>query len=481
MSTKNINIFFITIILLVLSINLVSAAYFAVDVDTIKGQIYPDEYSVFNVSITNKLDHRETFVVSIDPRWLLVQGEPLSAVAPNETKSTIISVKPRALMKIGKTYNVLLKINAISEDELWSNYISVYLKSYSSTFGEYIPSLNLYPEFDNQIDPREKFKIKLRIRNRNALNISKMQISLQSDLFSQVVEESLLPQQEKTIQFTFDIDPTQEPSIHELEVKVDINNKTYTSLKENLEIISFSDIDVSEEKSREFLRTITTLYAVNNGNTKSSKVVALEKNWFERIFTTANIDYQVSKAGDKPVVQWTVELGPQEETEIIVSDNYRLLFIILIAAVLAIYLYFNLRSEVILQKKAKLVHSNVRIHEGISLIKIKLFIRNRTSKKLHEVDIREKLSKLTELVEEKHNIGSSKPIKVIRGKRTTLVKWHFPHLEPYEERIITYTLESKLKLVGSIQFPRAIIKFKNIDGKVNTTGSNKATLVISKK
>ena len=70
---------------------------------------------------------------------------------------------------------------------------------------------------------------------------------------------------------------------------------------------------------------------------------------------------------------------------------------------------------------------------------------------------------------------------MIKGKRTTLVKWHFPHLDPYEERIITYTLESKLKLVGSIQFPRAIIKFKNVDGKVNTTGSNKATLIIAKK
>lgn len=481
MSLKNTKILLISFIVLILSVCLVSASYFNVNIDSIEKEIYPDEYAVFNVSITNNFEHKETFTFSQDSRWLLMQNQPVSAVEPNETKSTIVSLKPRVLMKAGKAYNVLFKINAISEDRLWSNYLPIYLKSYDSPSGEYIPSLNLYSEFNNQVDPREKLKVKLRIRNRNALNVNDMNIVLHSDLFHKVVKESLLPQQEKTVQITFDIDPAQKPGAQELEVRIDIKNKTYASLKEDFEIISFSDIDVTEEKSREFLRTVTNLYAINNGNIKSSKIVALEKNWFERIFTTANIDYTVAKANGKAVIQWTIELDPQEETEITISNNYRLLFIILIVIILAIYLYFNLRSEVVIKKKASLVHSHVRAHEGVSLIKMKLFIRNRTSKKLHEVGIREKLSKLTELIEEKHSIGSPKPFKVIKGKRTTLVKWHFPYLEPYEERIITYTLESRLKLIGSVQFPRAIIKFKNTDGKLNTAGSNKATLVIAKK
>jgi hypothetical protein len=481
MNIKNIKLLLTIFIILILSLTFVSAGYFEVEIDPIKNEVYPDEYATFDISVTNYFDHKETFTFSQDPRWLLIQDKQISALEPNQTETSRISLKPRSLMTTGKIYSILFKVTAISEDELGSYSIPIYLKSYNSQFGEFIPSLNLYSEFDDQVDPREKFKVKLKIRNRNALNITNMDIILESDLFHKVVKESLLPQQEKTIQVTFDIGLDEVPATYALTAKIYIENKTYASLNQGFEIIPFSNIEVSEEKTREFLRIKTNLQVINNGNTASSKIIALEKNWFERIFTTSNQDFIVSKADGKSVVQWTVELEPNEETEIIVSDNYRLLFIVAILVLLCIYLYFNLRSEVILKKKAKLVHSHVKIHEGASLIKIRLFIRNRTSKKLHDVEIREKLSKLTDILEEKHSIGSPKPIKVIKGKRTTLVKWHFPHLDPYEERIITYTLESKLKLVGSIQFPRAIIKFKNVDGKVNTTGSNKATLIIAKK
>ena len=112
-----------------------------------------------------------------------------------------------------------------------------------------------------------------------------------------------------------------------------------------------------------------------------------------------------------------------------------------------------------------------------------MFIRNRTSKKLHNVEVKEKVSKLTKFIEEPDSIGSPNPSKIIHGKSSTLVKWHFEVLEPYEERLITYKIESKFKLVGSIQFPRAIVKFRTHEGKVHTTGSNKATLnfVVNKK
>jgi len=101
---------------------------------------------------------------------------------------------------------------------------------------------------------------------------------------------------------------------------------------------------------------------------------------------------------------------------------------------------------------------------------------------LHEVEVREKVSKLTEIIEERHTLGSPRPSNIIKGKKSTLIKWNFEYLEPYEERIITYKLESKLKLVGSVQFPRTIVKFKNNDGKLCMTGSNKPTLsLIAKK
>ena len=484
-SQKILLIFVILITIIFLQSNFTLAAdNFGIKIDPISTEIYPDEYADYNLTITNNFNYKETFVLTSNSKWFIKQSDFLKSIPVNESKTVVVSLKPRTIMKLGKGYDVPLNVEAIIANQKTNSYASLFLMSYEYDFGEYIPSMNIYAEFNERADPRERFKITLRLRNRNPLNISKMNLIVHSDdVFHKEIIESLKPLQEKTIQVSFDIDKDLIPAEHRLDVWVDINNKTYASLRDNFEIISFADIEVVEEKDREFLRTITKLNAVNNGNSAGTKTVAIQKNWLERIFTTTNIGYEVTSSDGKAVISWTLELEPDDKVEIIVSNNYRLLFAIIIIILLAIYLYFNMRSEVIVQKRASVMHKTYKKEEGSSLLKIKLFIKNRTSKKLHDVEVKERLSKLTQFIDEPDSIGSPNPSKIIHGKNSTLVKWHFESLEPYEERLITYKLESRFKLVGSIQFPRAIVKFRTHEGKVHTTGSNKATLnfVVNKK
>ncbi len=474
----------ILLIFLLLFIIAISTPAFAisdyeVSIEPVNKDIYPDEYAKFIIKINNTLDSTETFTVSSATNWIYSLEDKFTNLAPNESLTTVFSIKPKGVIPAGKSYNLPLKVTALITGITKNFYIPVYLMSYDTGYKGYIPSLNLYAEYDENVDPNNGFKLKLRLRNRNALDIKNMNIVVDGGLFYKEFEETLLPQQEKSIQVNFDLDPYQEPGAQKLEVKLNIDNKTYASLVESYIIEQVSDVQVSQQKSREFLRTLYTLNIVNNGNIHSTKSIEMQKNWIERIFLRSDNKYEVAKSEGKPVVKWVVELDPEEELTITVSNNYRVLFAIALIILIIIYLYYNLRSEIIIKKKASVLH--MKRMEGVSRIKIKLFIKNRTSKKLHDVEVREKVSKLTELVEEKHSLGSLRPSKVVKGKSATLVKWNFEHLEPYEERIITYKLESKLKLVGSVQFPRTIIKFKNHDGKICRTGSNKPTLSLVRK
>ncbi len=465
--------------ILVLLTPILAANTFVVDVEPINKDIYPDEYAEFLIVINNTFDSVETFTVSSATTWIYNLDTKFTNLEVNESVSSVFRIKPKGIIPAGKSYNLPLKITAILNGVSKDFYIPVYLKSYDVEYKEYVPSLNLYADYVEDVDPNDGFKLKLRLRNRNALDIKNMKIVVDGGIFYKEFQEALSPQQEKSIQVNFDLDPYQEPGQQQLDVKLIINNKTYAALLEPYNIKQVSDIQVSQEKSREFLRTLYAINVVNTGNIHSTKSIEIQKNWVERIFLRSDMEYEVIKTDGKPMVKWTVSLDPEEEIVITVSNNYRVLFAIILIIIIIIYLYYNLRSELVIKKKATVVYK--KSIEGVSRIKIKLFIKNRTSKKLYDVEVREKVSKLTEIVEEKHSLGSLRPSKIIKGKKATLVKWNFEHLEPYEERIITYKLESRLKLVGSVQFPRTILKFKNHDGKICRTGSNKPTLSLSKK
>ena len=480
MKSKYFNLFTFTLLFALVIIPYFALANdFEVNITPINKNIYPDEYATFTVSVFNGLDRVESFNVYSSPSWLLNLDGALYNIGINETKNATIRLKPKSVVKAGKTYSVPLEIKALLSDLSKNYYVPIYLKSYDVTYGEYVPAISLYANFENDVDPREKFRLQLSLRNRNALNIDNMKIIINGELFYKEIQDSLEPQEEKTLQTSFVLDPMQAAGNHNLNIEIQINNKTYSSLREQYSVMEFANIEVSQEKSREFLRTIYDINVANKGNIKSTKSVELQKNWIERIFLTSNIDYQIGETDGKGVIKWLVELEPNHETNIVVSNNYRLLFVIGLLLLLGTYLYFNLRSEIIVKKDAKVLHT--KGIEGVSKLKIKLFIKNRTSKKLHEVEVREKISKLTELIEEKHTLGSPRPSNVIKGKKSTLIKWEFEYLEPYEERIITYKLEYKLKLVGSVQFPRTLVKFKNLDGKLCIAGSNKPTLNLVKK
>ena len=117
--------------------------------------------------------------------------------------------------------------------------------------------------------------------------------------------------------------------------------------------------------------------------------------------------------------------------------------------------------------------------EGISEMKIIIHLKNRTSDVVNNIFISEKIPRLGELIKESY-LGTLEPSKIlIHEKRGTIVKWELPSLEPFEERIITYRIKSKLSIVGGIRLPPTRVKFDTKKGRERIIFSNKCEIKIT--
>jgi hypothetical protein len=58
----------------------------------------------------------------------------------------------------------------------------------------------------------------------------------------------------------------------------------------------------------------------------------------------------------------------------------------------------------------------------------------------------------------------------------SLLMWNLEALEPYEERLLTYTIRSKLNIVGNVHLHTAKVRFHTKSGE-RTTNSNDVMLM----
>ena len=111
---------------------------------------------------------------------------------------------------------------------------------------------------------------------------------------------------------------------------------------------------------------------------------------------------------------------------------------------------------------------------GISKMKVLLHVKNRTGKVIDNILVTDRIPHIAEIIKD-FEVGTLKPEKMIKHeKQGVLLRWTFSQLEPYEERIITYMVKTKLNIVGGFCLPSAMVKFKNKKKKFVKLYSNKA-------
>ncbi|MGM5485162.1 MAG: hypothetical protein ACQEP1_04795 [Nanobdellota archaeon] len=457
---------------------MVLAQPFDAEVIETDNSIRKNETSVSVIRITNTADYEKDFKVDFPNSDWIARTSPLGdysfSLDAGEEKDLMMKMSPRSHLTPGP-YAVPVVIKDNTDDGKLRTNIPIQLAE--RIVGEYLPVIRFDVGMDYEIDPREDVNIELDIENLNKRDLGRVNVTLESEIFNAQRQVELDPEEEKTESFSFDLEDTLHPMEDSIDISIKktIGNESYDWSKSiKYKVIEYTGIHKDPRVDSGFLKDTNHIKVTNYGNVEKVYEVKHEVGSIERFFISEEPDASMLKAPDGRYLVWDVNLEPQEEKTLKVTTNFRVLAALLFIILLSVVLYFVFRSSILVKKEV----ANVAKSEGgISEIKIILYVKNRTGKTIDNVEIVEMVPHIANVGKE-FQVGTIRPDKVMQNSRKgTLVKWNLNSLEAYEERIITYKLNSKLSILGGLTLPSTVIRYFKNNRKFKTH-SNRLNLEV---
>ncbi|MFH1174639.1 MAG: hypothetical protein V1725_05880 [archaeon] len=462
-------LFFILALVVLVS---VQAREFDVQYSPIKNDIYGNETALFNITLSNELGVQDRYAIySTDVYWII---EPSAvSVAGGEQASFILHINP-----ISNTPDQIYLVpvtfrSSLAENKFLTADLTIALRDENELPLNYVINVGMKVTPQADVDPRDELPIEITLNNRNGKTYDKIIVDVSSTLFSKQYLVQLGPWEERSNTLKVKLDALQDPGTYPLDVRAVIGNDTIASASSSFVVIGYSTIPQDQDVTKGFFSTKTTTTLKNVGNYKKSELVKVPSTWFSRMFTSATPAYMLLKEKGRTYLSWDIVLNPDESYQLMYETNYQSLFWICVLLVLIILGYFIFRNPLIVEKKARVVGS---AFEGISTIKLKVYLRNRTGKTLQNIKVIDLIPSIAELVDESL-LGTLKPTKIFKHERSGMIaRWDLEKIDPFEERIISYKLKSKLKIVGDMTLPAVKVKFE-VKGKQRTAFSEPALLI----
>ncbi|MFH1073102.1 MAG: hypothetical protein V1743_06770 [Nanoarchaeota archaeon] len=478
MTMKNVNkgVFLLSVLLLVMaSVLAAETKQPDIKVTGINSSIYKFETASYTLTIKNLNDFEDKFQFSTLSTNFVVWAEPkLESVpiAPGSFQNYIISVNPKDVVGIGP-FGIPVKIKSLVTGEFYTFDMPINIKIANVNDPGYTPQIALSADLPKYIDPRNAFTLTIIMRNRNPLDIPGLTVQVDSALFSKEYTTTLASMEEKSNELAFTLaDPYESPGMHTMKITLYFKNKTVSEVSKTYTISGYSNIDQKSAVKKSLFKTTTVYSFYNDGNKEEMALNKYFTGYFRNWFTTATPAGAMTKDESGRYLGWDVILGPKESAEITVTENYRLLVSIIIIIIAVIIAYFIFRSPIVSWKDARLTESK----EGISDIKVKIIVKNRSRKTLKNIRIIDRIPAIAEFVKSEE-FGTMHPSRLIKdSKKGLIARWDMVQLDPYEERFITYKMKSRLKIVGGISLPAAKVKFETRQGIERVTLSNEVNI-----
>jgi len=459
---------------LLLLILCASAAFatqsFTVQADPVNDKIFIDEVAEYDLTIRNfdiAADRFELFTTN--PQWQVYYENSIIRIDEKESAKFTLLLDPISTVAPSKKYSIPITVRSLDDDEEVTISLEVVINS--DNLRTFKPSIFTDIEIgeDGQINPSKPFNVKVRVINKNTLDIKELQVKLESTLIEDSFVIPLGPKEQVTKVLTYQLPKNTEPSSHVFDIRLTADDNVLGVVdKVPVDVIAYQPgftEDIVEDVDT-WLYSYYEVTLTNEGNIADSQAVTFNTNSWERLFTTATVPLTYEHVENDLVASYTVELEPQETITLTVTTDYRLLASIIVAIIIiiivAIVLYYQLRSPVVIKKRVQVMKSDD--NQSTNKIKIVLDIKNRTSKMLEHIKIIERIPNITE-IEKEFIMGTLKPTKIINNEaKGTLIRWDFSTLEPFEERIVTYTIRSKLSIMGDLSLPATIVKYNTKRG-----------------
>jgi hypothetical protein len=453
---------------------LAHAATYSIVVTPSDNDIYRNESASYDVSISNFEANIADFqVYTIDPSWN-IKTEPLDlSVAPKAPLNFKLYLRPSTTADYG-TQGVLVSFKDLNSGSVMQKSLVLSLRNPDGSPGrDYAATVAIDVLMPYDIDPRAPIPLRLQLRNRNPLNISNLDIRITSPHFARNTTISLAPLSEKTKDIPgITIDPLTPPGESEVLVQLYYDGNEVTQVTKNYHVKEYTQIKQLISEQKFFFKTEKTVTITNDGNVQNTAIVTIPTSLLKNLFISSTLPYESKVVDDQRVVVWSISLDGNATRAFNYTENYRILVLLIILAIIGAIAYFLLRSPVIAIKEAVAIAHG----DGVSDIKVRLFVRNRSSKLIQAIQLTDKVPSLADVLKT-DTPGSTAPSKIaLNEKHGTLLRWDFDVLEPYEERVVTYQLKSKLKIIGKMKLPNARVKF-TAKGKERVVYSNNIELV----
>ena len=440
-----------------------------VSVEVIDNEITPREEASFNVEITNNADEVQKYSIysledgrdwNVDPAPL---KDKIFALAPGASKTIRMEARPLGILP-PKIYYLRFSVES-DLGEKYDEALKVYLATDQPR--DYLPTLTVNIDMDDKIDPTNPVSVKLFLENRNPLNLTDLNIKIQSDIpeFNKEVTVGLPPVEEKTIEFSIIPNEFQQPKDYTLFFVFSRNGDVVKIKEQKIEIVSLVPEFTKEVVEEDvFLKVFSQMVVTNDGNVKNTQKVKVPVSVWKAFFSSA--DSEVID-GQRYLV-WELELGPSDSATLNYVTNYRWLIYLLAIVLILAGFYWYVQSPIMVVKSATTEKSD---SETLSEIKVTLEVKNKGRKALKEVIITDTVPGIAN-VQGGLELGTLKPHEIKHGKKITKVIWSLAELDVHEHRLITYKIKAKLNIVGTFSLPRATVTFKKKGRKKGKAFSN---------
>ena len=221
-----------------------------------------------------------------------------------------------------------------------------------------------------------------------------------------------------------------------------------------------SVVSAGEESEGIFIESVE-VSKMNEGNTIEKVVLNMNRSIITRLFTTFSVEpASVQRKGFKVMYFWEQEIGPKETFKVIAKTNYTLPFLIIVLIiVIGIMVRAYYSTVLVITKRISLV----RTKGGEFALRVRLSVKAR--KDVSEVILRDTLPSMVKLYDQ----HIRQPDEIDSAKRQLV--WRIQRLNSGEERVFSYIIYSKIKIVGQFTLPAAHATFVH-DGKKEGVYSN---------
>jgi hypothetical protein len=376
-------------------------------------------------------------------------------LASGESKTVTATFMPQAPIKISPeylSYEYLIKgeDTGVQEEEVQITYVKL-----KDAFNFYIEDIN--PTSENAI-------IHLENKAGHAFNNANLDVS--SLFFSNSIQFSINAFESKKIEVPLDKNEMREllAGPYMVSAKIIVND-VEAPLSAIMNFNEKEGIKTTQSSEGIFLQRLE-ISKKNEGNTKGSVTVIVEKNLFSALFTSFNIEPDKKELeGFSINYVFRRDLAPGQSLDIVAKTNWWILVIIIIVLII-LYMLIDkyLKNKMVLKKRISLV----RTKGGEFALKVSITAKARDF--VEKIRIFDRLPPMVKVFE-RYGLPPDRIDEVNRR-----LEWNIRALGKGEERVLSYIVYSKIGVVGRFELPSAEAVYE-FNGKIKEAESNRAFFV----